>query len=454
MIRSWLLNAALFAAAASVATPASVPAAQAARLQADQHQADQHQAHQQARQQAPQVPAAQPGQVGGEAALPSPQPVPPTAQQRAAARLLAHEALLVDTHIDVPWRLFERWEDVTQATAGGEFDYPRAVEGGLDVAFMSIYTPAALEAEGGAREMAHRLIDSVEAIAARAPERFALVRSSADVQRLQRHGRVLLALGMENGSPIEGKLDNLRLFHARGVRYVTLAHGKSNHLADSSYDANRQWDGLSPFGREVVEEMNRLGMMVDVSHLSDAAVHDVLEASRAPVIASHSSARKFTPGFERNLDDALIKAIAERGGVVQVNFGSAFLTAAAQQWSDAYDAASTRWREETGSSGDDAAAQQWASAYRKQHPHPYADVPAVADHIDHIVGLGGIGSVGIGSDFDGVGDSLPVGLKSVADFPNLVAELQRRDYSEADIRKILGENLMRVWRAVEQRAKS
>lgn len=380
--------------------------------------------------------------------------VPTAEPDLAAARALAHEALLVDTHIDVPYRLQERWEDVTRATVHGEFDWPRAVEGGLDVAFMSIYTPPAMEATGGSRELAHRLIDSVEALAGRAPERFALVRTTAEVERLQRHGRVLLALGMENGSPIEGDLANLRSFHQRGVVYVTLAHGLSNHISDSSYDSNRRWQGLSPFGEQVVREMNRLGMMVDVSHLSDDAVRDVLAVSSAPVIASHSSARAFTPGFERNLDDALIKAIAQKGGVVQVNFGSSFITAAANRWSVEHDAARTAWRNGEGKDADDAAREAWEEGYRAEHPFPYATVAQVADHFDHIVKLVGVDHVGVGSDFDGVGDSLPVGLKSVADFPNLVAELQRRGYAEADLRKILGGNLMRAWRAVEEVARA
>lgn len=379
---------------------------------------------------------------------------PPAAGEPAleAARALARDALLVDTHIDVPYRLQEGWVDVTRATEGGDFDWPRAVEGGLDLVFMSIYTPARMEESGGAAELAHRLIDSVEALAARAPERFALVRSTADVERLQRHGRVLLALGMENGSPLEGKLERLREFHQRGVRYLTLAHSLSNHLSDSSYDANARWEGLSPFGHEVVREMNRLGMMVDVSHLSDAAVRDVLEVSSAPVIASHSSVRAFTPGFERNLDDALIKAIAGKRGVVQVAFGSMFVTESANRWYAERDKARTAWRESTGSADDEAAEQAWATQYRNANPLPYASVSDVADHFDHIVKLVGVEHVGIGSDFDGVGDSLPPGLKSVADYPNLVAELQRRDYSEADIRAILGGNLMRVWRAVEDAA--
>ena len=311
----------------------------------------------------------------------------------ADAQRLAREALVVDTHIDVPYRLHERWEDVTAATAHGEFDDPRALAGGLDVAFMSIYTPASMEESGGGRELAHRLIDSVEALAARAPGRFALVRSSADVERLQRHGRVLLALGLENGSPLEGDLANLRAVHARGVRYITLAHGMSNHLSDSSYDPNRRWGGLSPFGEKVVAEMNRLGTMVDVSHLSDDAVRDVLRVSTAPVIASHSSARKFTPGWERNLDDALIRAIAAKGGVVQVNFGSAFLTADANAWSTARDAAHDAWVAEQGGDTTEAEDTEWEARYRSAHPYPYADVATVADHIDHVRKVAGVDHV-------------------------------------------------------------
>lgn len=386
------------------------------------------------------------------AALPvlASQPASAAQQDRHAdARRLTTEAILVDTHIDVPYRLRERWEDVTVATEGGDFDYPRAVAGGLDVTFMSIYTPPTLDPDK-ARQLADELIDSVEALTARAPDKFARVVSPNEVDRLAKPGRVLLALGMENGSPIGKGLAGLRHFHARGVRYITLAHGKSNEISDSSYDDNRRWDGLSPFGVEVVREMNRLGMMVDVSHLSDAAVRDVLETSTAPVIASHSSARHFTPQWERNLDDDLIRAIAAKGGVVQVNFGSMFLTKAANEWSNAESAAKKAWLAVNDFADDSRAAEDFSREYRERHPFPYATLGDVADHFDHVVKLVGVDHVGLGSDFDGVGDSLPVGLKSVADYPNLVAELMRRGYSETDLRKILGGNLLRVWREVER----
>jgi membrane dipeptidase len=374
------------------------------------------------------------------------------ATRRAHAAALARDALLVDTHIDVPYRLEEGWADVTRATADGDFDYPRATAGGLDVGFMSIYTPPALETEGGSAQLAHRLIDSVEALEARAPGKFAVVRSVEDVKRLAKPGRILLALGMENGSPIEKKLANLDVFRDRGVRYITLAHGLSNHVSDSSYDEHRPWDGLSPFGVDVVRRMNALGIMVDVSHLSDAAVRDVLATSDVPVIASHSSARHFTPGWERNLSDELIQAIAAKGGVVQINFGSTFITPAAHAWSTDESAARKAYLAANGFSSEAEAGTAFTKKYTQEHPFPFATVSDVADHYDHVVKLVGIDHVGIGSDFDGVGPSLPIGLKSTADYPNLVAELMKRGYSDADLRKLLGGNLMRVWTAVEKRA--
>lgn len=369
------------------------------------------------------------------------------------AQRLAHSALIADTHIDAPYGLQEDgWRDLAQPVEDRNFDFPKAHAGGLDLAFMSIYTPSTLEATGGNRALADKLIDYVEAMAGRAPQRFVIVRSAAEAEAAKAGGRVGLALGMENGAAIGQDLEGLRHFHARGVRYITLAHATSNALSDAAYDPNRQWDGLSPFGEEVVREMNRLGVMVDVSHLSDAAITDVLAVSSAPVIASHSSARHFTPGWERNLSDELIRAIAAKGGVVQINFGSAFLTPEANAWTLAQGAARDAWLAEN-PGADEAAKKTFEAVYRVMHPYPYARVADVADHIQYVIALAGIDHVGLGSDFDGVGDSLPMGLKSVADYPNLVAELLARGLSEADVAKILGGNLLRVWREVDRKSR-
>lgn len=363
------------------------------------------------------------------------------------ARKIAQETIIADGHIDVPYRIFKKWQDVTKATDGGDFDYPRAKEGGLNAPFMSIYIPASFEGPGKdyGVQLAHQLIDSVEAIERRAPSKFAVAYSTDDVKRHFKEGKISLPMGMENGSPVAGSMDNLKMFYDRGIRYITLAHSLSNHISDSSYDLRRQWDGLSPFGKDLVVEMNKLGIMVDISHVSDAAFYQTLKITKAPVIASHSSLRKFTPGFERNMDDEMIKALAKNGGVILINFGSSFVSSTTRDWSDRLkakmDAAGTKWGE--------AKAKKIESIYRAKSPYPYASLEMVLDHIDHVVKLVGIDYVGIGSDYDGVGDSLPDDLKDVSDFPNLVQGMLDRGYSEGDIKKVLSGNFMRVWQQVE-----
>jgi len=365
------------------------------------------------------------------------------------ASQITHKYLLTDTHIDVPYRLHEGWVDVTGPAPDGQFDYPRAVKGGLDLPFMSIYTPAEMEKEGGSFQLANELIDSVEAIAARAPDKFMLVHSLTDANKARESGRIGLAMGMENGSPLDNKIENVRFFADRGISYITLAHSLSNQICDSSYDDNHPWGGLSPFGKEVIAEMNRVGIMVDISHVSDDAFWQALEVTRVPVIASHSSARHFTPGFERNMSDEMIVALAKNGGVIQINWGSSFLTAKANAWVNEMKDARDAWLEKNGYSEHGAEAEQFQEGYRAEHPFPYATLSEVADHFDHVIELVGIDFVGIGSDFDGVGDSLPVGLKDVSEYPDLVAEFLRRGYTEKDIEKILGGNLLRVWAEVE-----
>ena len=383
----------------------------------------------------------------GKDTAPVEEPAPDLA---AEAKRIAASSIIVDSHVDVPYRLQSKPEDVAHATSNGDFDYPRAVSGGLNAPFMSIYTPAALEAAGGSRELADKLIDSVEQIVAGAPEKFAIARNVADVRAHFDAGIMSLPLGMENGSPIEGDLANLRHFYDRGIRYVTPAHGLSNHLSDSSYDDNRQWGGLSEFGREAILEMNRLGIMVDVSHVSDDAFWQIIELSQVPVIASHSSARHFTPGFERNMSDEMIVALAEKGGVIQINFGSTFVNQVSRDYGDALMAAGKLYLQEHPELSEAFLYRNYREIYEAEHgPMPFASLDDVLDHFDHVVKLTSIDNVGIGSDFDGVGDSLPTGLKDVSHYPNLIEGLLRRGYSEEDIRKILGENLLRVWEAVE-----
>lgn len=364
------------------------------------------------------------------------------------AKQIAQDNMLIDTHIDVPYRIANLWEDVTQATAKGEFDYPRAVEGGLNVPFMSIYIPAQLEQTPGAsKQLAHQLIDSMEALAWRAPDKFAMAYTVADVEKQFEQGQISIALGMENGSPMEGDMANLKEFYERGIRYITLSHSLSNHIADSSYDIRRQWNGLSPFGKELVVEMNNIGMMIDISHVSDDAFWQTLEITKAPVIASHSSLRRYTPGFERNMSDDMIKALGENGGVIMINFGSTFVTQAANRYRDMINQQIEQVKEQYGEDSEEAKTR--IAELQKDNPFPFATLEQVLDHIDHVVELIGIDHVGIGSDYDGVGDSLPVGLKDVSTYPNLIQGLLDRGYSEADIKKIMNENLLRVWRQVE-----
>lgn len=391
--------------------------------------------------------------VAGCAAVPR---EPASAQSSVAAdsllvraRRLAAECIIVDTHVDAPMGLYRGRMNLSVRNSRGQFDYVRAREGGLDVPFMSIYIPPTLEGTPQAGTMADSLIGLVVGLASSHPAKFAVVRSTAEVRALQSSGKILLAMGMENGAPINGVLERVRRYHALGIRYITLAHAKSNHLCDSSYDPERRWNGLSPFGGQVVDEMNRVGIMIDVSHATDSAFFQILRRSRVPVIASHSACRKFTPGFERNMSDEMIRALAKNGGVIQMNFGSEFLDDSIRRDSEKDSKAIAEYLRNHGLSSGDKRAREYRQHYARDHPRRYASVQAVADHIDHVVALAGTEFVGFGSDFDGVGDTLPVGLKDVSQYPNLIAELLRRGYTEEAVRKICGENLLRVWKSVE-----
>jgi membrane dipeptidase len=371
---------------------------------------------------------------------------------REQAQRLAQGLIIIDTHIDVPDRLIEKMEDISVRTPDGDFDYPRAKAGGLNAPFMSIYVPTSYE-NNGAKKYADQLIDMVEKFTRDWPDKFALARSPADVRTNFRAGLMSLPMGMENGAPVEGNLANLKYFFDRGIRYITLAHAKDNHICDASFDPVRKWNGLSLFGREVVTEMNRLGIMIDVSHISDSAFFQVIRLTKAPVIASHSSCRYFTPNWERNMNDEMIRAIAGNGGVIQINFASMFLTEDLQKkWVKEWDDEGA-FLAKTKLASTDSARVAWVRHYREDHGIGFADISDVVAHIDHVVELVGPDHVGLGSDFDGAGDSFPTGLKDVADYPNLIYELLRRNYSEEDIKKICGENLLSVWTKVEQVAR-
>jgi membrane dipeptidase len=301
-------------------------------------------------------------------------------------------------------------------------------------------------------ELADTLIGLVEEVVQRAPDKYALARSTRDVFENVRAKKISLCLSLENGSPIAGKIENVKKLFDRGIRYITLAHSKDNHLGDSSYDTTRTWKGLSPFGIEVVREMNRLGIMVDLTHMSDDAAYKIIEVSQAPVIASHSACRAFTPNFERNISDDLIRLVAKTGGVVMINFGTWFVNSEFHLRSDTLEAKFAEFLKETGYKESDSAAIAFMREYRKNHPLPKATVSDVANHIDYVVKLAGVDYVGFGSDFEGV-NSLPVGLTDVSMYPNLIAELIRRGYSDRDIKKICGKNLLCVWEKVEEKAK-
>lgn len=368
---------------------------------------------------------------------------------RAQAERISQDFIIVDGHIDVPYRLEEFWEDISQETIGGDFDYPRAMQGGLDAPFMSIYIPASYQERGGAKEKADSLIDMVDGFVESWPEKFAHAYDVEDVRENHESGLISLPMGMENGAPIGNDLSLLQYFHERGIRYITLTHSRVNQISDSSYDTTRTWNGLSSFGEDVVRRMNDLGMIVDISHVSDSSFYDVMRITRAPVMATHSSARRFTPGWERNMNDEMIRRLAENGGVIMINYGSSFLRGDYDAEGDSIQAELMEQARNAGLVEGTREAVQWFEQHRKANP--VGTLEDVVMHINHVVELVGIDHVGLGSDYDGV-FALPSGLQDVSTYPDLVYALLEEDYSEDDIRKILGENALRVWSQVEDLA--
>jgi membrane dipeptidase len=389
---------------------------------------------------------------------------PPNAKEETLeekAQRLAQELIITDGHVDLPYRLKtanfrlqKEYIGIPIETDKGDFDYVRAKKGGLDAPFMSIYLPSETQnTPGEAKMLADSLINMVVGIAGAHPDKFAVASSPDEVEEHFRKGLISLPMGMENGAGIENDLKNVKYFYEKGIRYITLTHAKDNLICDSSYDTTGTWGGLSPFGRKVVAEMNRVGIMVDVSHISDDAFYDVMAITDVPVIASHSSCRHFTPGFERNMSDDMLRKLADNGGVIQINFGTGFLDGKLRSARSKKLAELRNLLADKGWEANEEAARSLVDSFKTANKDIlYSDVQRVADHIDHVAKVAGIDHVGLGSDFDGVGDSLPAGLKDVSQYPNLIEELLRRGYSEKDIAKICYENVFRVWRAVEKYA--
>jgi membrane dipeptidase len=344
------------------------------------------------------------------------------------------------------FRLEKQYVGIPIQSDEGDFDYKRAKEGGLTSPFMSIYIPSSVEGNN-TKLLADSLINMVTWIATENKAYFEIAKTPNEVEKIFKSGRIALPMGMENGSPIRA-LSDIDYFKTKGISYITLTHSKVNQISDSSYDTIRRWDGLSEYGERVVKRMNAKGVMVDVSHISDSAFYDVIKITKTPVIASHSSARHFTPGLERNLSDDQIVAIRKNGGVIMVNFGTLFLDSEMTKINRENEKKINDELKRRNISEESIEGKKFIEEYRRKNPKLYPDVEKVADHIDYIVSLAGIESVGLGSDYDGVGDSLPIGLKDVSDYPNLIAELLKRKYSEEDIAKICYKNLFRVWNKV------
>jgi len=384
------------------------------------------------------------------AACAAPAPTQPSDTVSARVRALHAELPVIDGHNDLPGAMRERTRtgfdtcDLSQPRPEFHTDIPRLRAGGVGAQFWSVFVSANTEASGDALERTLEQVDLVHRMVQRWPEHFELASTAADIERIRASGKLACMLGIEGGYSIESSLAALRMFHRLGVRYMTLTHSLSTAWADSSTDAPRH-GGLAPFGEDVVREMNRIGMLVDISHVSDDCVRDVLALSKAPVIASHSSARALAD-HPRNLSDELLRAIAAHDGVVMVNFGSSFIhpdTAAKTQ-------DNLKVQRELAAKFPDKADydKAWAD-YRASRSLERGTVEQVADHVEHIARVAGVEHVGIGSDFDGV-SLLPERLDSVDDYPNLTQVLVDRGWSDADLRKLLGENLLRVLRAAER----
>src|SRR5712664_1073985 len=379
-----------------------------------------------------------------------------TAAVAGDALAIHRRAIVVDMHADTTQRLVDENVDLEQRLSGGHFDAVRAKEGGLDAQFFSIWVEPELFGGGGAGAMkrADVQIEAVRNLAAKHPETWELATTAADVRRIAAAGKIAALMGMEGGYAIDEKIENVGRYYQMGVRYMSPAWSVSTSWAGSSGDEAGKTRGLNDFGKRVIREMNRLGMMVDVSHLSDRAFWDIVNTSTRPVIATHSGCRAIAD-VPRNLTDDMIVALAKTGGVINVIFYPEHIEPGYSEKKKKVDAAITALvqRASEEEKGDVAHKKLARDRVRREEylkRLPPVSVARIVDHIDHIVKLVGIDHVGIGSDFDGI-QAVPADLKSVADLPNLTKELLRRGYSESDIDKILGGNMLRVMEEVEKK---
>jgi membrane dipeptidase len=376
---------------------------------------------------------------------------------------LHQSAIIVDTHEDVPESLEQKWRDLAVRNSVGHTDIPRWREGGVTAPFLAAYVQAEYVKSGGSAKKALEFIDLIHRLVETYPKDLVFTDSVAGIRQAKKDGKIAILIGIEGGHAIEDSLGALSSFYRLGVRYMTLTHTNTNNWADSSgnffsidFDPKtyKIHDGLTDSGRQVVLEMNRLGMLVDVSHVSSDTIQDVLEVSTAPVFASHSSCRALS-NIPRNLTDDQIRAIAAKGGVVMVNFSSLFLD---QKSVDAYLVSRKAVQpqiEEINARLKDDPVQRDAEVkkVRATIHYPDADWKTAVDHLERVMKVGGPQSVGLGSDFDGIDDP-PAGLEDVSKLPKLTEELLRRGHSEEEVRGVLGENFLRFWDRVEAARKA
>ncbi|HEY0996367.1 MAG TPA: dipeptidase [Gemmatimonadaceae bacterium] len=374
----------------------------------------------------------------------------PSARDLQVARRALRAAPLIDGHNDLPWAIREakgapmdvEAYDLTKQTPG-HTDLPRLRRGLVGGQFWSIYIPGEIRDSGYARVQLEQF-DIAKRVIAKYPKDLAFAWTAADVRRAHRAGKVASMLGLEGGHAIENSLGALRAYRELGARYMTLTHNVTLDWADAALDSAKH-GGLTAFGKEVVREMNRLGMLVDLAHVSPATMSDALDVSEAPVIFSHSGARAVVD-VARNVPDSILRRLPKNGGVVMVPFVPGFTAKAVLEWEEAADKARA---EAVAKGADEASLRQMIQEYRRAHPMPRATIADVADHIEHVRRVAGIDHVGIGGDFDGI-STTPVGLEDVSTYPALFAELARRGWTQAELEQLAGRNVLRVMEQAER----